>query len=73
MWKNSHPEMLKSFAVFLMTVLLRSYCPNTVLSGVYFKSEELFDDMVKPIVVVVCGGNMASLDLFETWKNLLKA
>ena len=46
---------------------------HTVLSGVYFKSEELFDDMVKPIVVVVCGGNMASLDLFETWKNLLKA
>jgi len=46
---------------------------GAALSGVYFKSEELFDDMVKPIVVVVCGGNMASLDLFETWKNLLKA
>ena len=44
-----------------------------MLTGVYFKSEELFDDMVKPIVVVVCGGNMASLDLFETWKNSLKA
>ena len=25
----------------------------------------------KPVIMVVCGGNMASLDLFEEWKQLL--
>ena len=48
---------------------------GAALSAVYFKSEDLFSQVVgiKPIVVVVCGGNMASLDLFETWKKSLKA
>jgi L-serine/L-threonine ammonia-lyase len=48
---------------------------GAVLSAVYCKSELVFGglqrDNKKPIVVVVCGGNMASLDLFQTWSQSL--
>ena len=44
---------------------------GSALAAVYFKAET-FEISKKPIVVVVCGGNMATIELFETWKNALK-
>ena len=42
---------------------------GAALAAVYFK-RELFDSQSKkPIVVVVCGGNMASIELFQTWRK----
>ncbi len=45
---------------------------GAVLASAYFK-KELFDtadgDEKSPVVIVVCGGNMATIELFEMWKN----
>ena len=47
---------------------------GAALAGAYFKSKEIFDqDSKKPIVVIVCGGNMATIELFDTWKTSLKS
>ena len=59
-------------------ILVEPAC-GAALAAVYSKSEEIFKtggilksgDASKPVVIVVCGGNMASLDLFETWKQAL--
>ena len=46
---------------------------GSALAAVYFKPET-FEISKKPIIVIVCicGGNMAIIELFETWKNSLK-
>ena len=45
---------------------------GSALAAVYFKPEIFETISKKPIIVIVCGGNMATIELFETWKNSLK-
>ena len=47
---------------------------GAALAGAYFKSKEIFkQDSKKPIVLIVCGGNMATIELFDNWKLSLKS
>ena len=47
---------------------------GAALAGAYFKSKEILNQESKrPIVVIVCGGNMATMELFDTWKMSLKS
>ena len=48
-------------------ILVEPAC-GAALASVYFKK---FESKTKPVILVVCGGNMASLELFESWQNSL--
>lgn len=45
---------------------------GAALASIYCQASEIFDKQCKKcVVMVVCGGNMASLELFQTWKQSL--
>eukprot|EP00095_Tigriopus_kingsejongensis_P007185 maker-scaffold778_size98284-snap-gene-0.17 protein:Tk07185 transcript:maker-scaffold778_size98284-snap-gene-0.17-mRNA-1 annotation:"threonine dehydratase" len=45
---------------------------GAVLSAIYSKVDlSLPDEKNRPLVLVVCGGNMASFELYQTWQNQL--
>ena len=44
---------------------------GAALSAVYSKLDLGLDKDNAPLIIVVCGGNMASLELFEQWKQQL--